>query len=133
MSDAHSNAPDRSPDDWSQRPIRQQPPYPDAAALETALDEVRALPPLVHHGEVDTLREHLAKAARGGAEGFADPHDFQIAAANLTATKARLLLMACLLKFGSYPPAKDPDNPTKEELDAIREATAVYQAVFNTH
>jgi len=75
----------------------------------------------------------VAKAARGGAEGFADPHDFQIAAANLTATKARLLLMACLLKFGSYPPAKDPDNPTKAELDAIRAALAAYQAVFDTH
>ncbi|MBT4750278.1 MAG: asparaginase [Rhodospirillaceae bacterium] len=75
----------------------------------------------------------VAKAARGPAEGFADPHEFQIAAANLTATKARLLLMACLLKFGSYPPAKNPDNPTKAELDAIREALAAYQAVFDTH
>jgi L-asparaginase len=27
--------------------------------------------------------------------GFADPTDFQIAATNLTAIKARLLLMAC--------------------------------------
>ncbi len=75
----------------------------------------------------------VAKAARGSAEGFADPHDFQIAAANLTGTKARLLLMACLLKFGSYPPAKDPDNPTAAELDAIRARVAVYQAVFDTH
>lgn len=75
----------------------------------------------------------VAKAARGSAEGFADPHDFQIAASNLTATKARLLLMACLMKFGSYPPAKDPDNPTKAELDAIREALAAYQSVFDTH
>jgi hypothetical protein len=65
--------------------------------------------------------------------GFADPHDFQIAATNLTATKARFLLMACLLKFGSLPPAIDPDKPTSEELDAIRKAVAAYQSVFNTH
>jgi L-asparaginase len=75
----------------------------------------------------------VAKAGRGASMGFADPHEFQIAATNLTATKARLLLMACLLKFGSLPPAKDPEKPTREELDATRKAVAVYQAVFNTH
>jgi len=70
---------------------------------------------------------------RGAPEGFADPHEFQIAATNLTATKARLLLMACLMRFGSYPPAKDPDHPTAGELSAIRAAVAVYQKVFDTH
>ena len=75
----------------------------------------------------------VAKVGRGAPEGFADPHEFQIAAANLTATKARLLLMACLLKFGSLPPARDPDNPAPGELDAIRVALASYQAVFDTH
>ena len=75
----------------------------------------------------------VAKVGRGAPEGFADPHEFQIAAANLTATKARFLLMACLLKFGSFPPAKDPDHPTPAELDAIRAAVAKYQAVFDTH
>jgi len=75
----------------------------------------------------------VAKVGRGTPMGFADPHDFQIAATNLTATKARFLLMACLLKFGSLPPAIDPDKPTSEELDAIRKAVAAYQSVFNTH
>jgi len=41
--------------------------------------------------------------------------------------------MACLLKFGSLPPAKNPDKPTSEELDAIRKAVARYQLIFNTH
>jgi L-asparaginase len=41
--------------------------------------------------------------------------------------------MACLLKFGSLPAAKDPDRPTSAELDAIRKAVAAYQEVFNTH
>ena len=75
----------------------------------------------------------VVQAGRGAPMGFADPTPFHIAAGNLTAIKARLLLMACLLKFGSLPPAKDPDKPTGAELDAIRKAVAVYQAVFDTH
>jgi L-asparaginase len=42
-------------------------------------------------------------------------------------------LMACLLKFGSLPAARDPDKPTSAELDAIRKAVAAYQAAFDTH
>ncbi|MBX9842694.1 MAG: asparaginase domain-containing protein [Xanthobacteraceae bacterium] len=75
----------------------------------------------------------VAMTGRGAPMGFADPTDFHIAATNLTANKARFLLMACLLKFGSLPPAQDPDNPTKAELDATRKAVAAYQAVFDTH
>jgi hypothetical protein len=52
---------------------------------------------------------------------------------NLTATKARLLLMACLMKFGSLPPAASPDHPTSVELAATRKRVAVYQAIFDTH
>ena len=41
--------------------------------------------------------------------------------------------MACLLKFGSLPAAKDPDHPTEKELNAIREAVSAYQEIFDTH
>jgi L-asparaginase len=75
----------------------------------------------------------VAKVGRNAPEGFSDPHEFQIAASNLTATKARLLLMACLLKFGSFPPAKDPDNPTDAEVAEVKAAVAKYQTVFDTH
>jgi len=75
----------------------------------------------------------VAMTGRGAPMGFADPTPFQIAATNLTANKARILLMACLLKFGSLPPAKDPDNPTQAEIEATRKAVAAYQAVFDTH
>jgi L-asparaginase len=47
-------------------------------------------------------------------------------------TKARLLLMACLMRFGSLPAAKDADNPTQAERKAIEEANAAYQRVFDT-
>jgi L-asparaginase len=75
----------------------------------------------------------VAKVGRNAPEGFADPHEFQIAGSNLTATKARFLLMACLLKFGSYPPAKDPANPTAQEVSAVKAAVAKYQEIFDTH
>jgi L-asparaginase len=75
----------------------------------------------------------VARVGRGNPEGFADPDAYFIAGSNLTATKARMLLMACLLKFGSLPPAKDPENPTPTELAATRKAVADYQAIFDTH
>jgi L-asparaginase len=75
----------------------------------------------------------VAKVGRGTPEGFADPNEFQIAASNLTATKARLLLMACLLRLGSLPAAKDPEHPTEDELNATRSAVAAYQEIFDTH
>jgi hypothetical protein len=56
-----------------------------------------------------------------------------IGGGNLTAIKARLLLMACLMRFGSLPPAKKPSNPEGHELDAIRRSLQAYQAVFDTH
>ena len=52
---------------------------------------------------------------------------------DLTATKARILLMACLLRFGSLPPAADPEKPTAAEMEAIDAKLADYQAVFDTH
>jgi hypothetical protein len=52
---------------------------------------------------------------------------------NLTSTKARLLLMACLMKFGSLPVAADPANPTGAEIAALQAGLAAYQQVFNTH
>jgi hypothetical protein len=41
--------------------------------------------------------------------------------------------MACLLRFGSLPPAADPLYPTPAELQATRAALATYQAVFDSH
>jgi L-asparaginase len=75
----------------------------------------------------------VVRVGRGSPEGFADRHDYFIAGSNLTSTKARMLLMACLLKLGSLPPAKDPASPTAEELASTRRAVAAYQAIFDTH
>jgi L-asparaginase len=76
----------------------------------------------------------VVRVGRGNTEGFVPLHDASfIGGSNLTATKARLLLMACLLKFGSLPPAADPDHPTATEMAAVRKKVAEYQRIFDTH
>jgi L-asparaginase len=75
----------------------------------------------------------VARVGRGNHGGFTAPRDRFIGGRNLTATKARLLLMACLMKFGSLPAARNPDHPTDQEMAAIRAKLAAYQAVFDTH
>ena len=77
----------------------------------------------------------IVKVGRGNAEGIVDParSPLAVAGSNLTATKARLLLMACLMKLGSLPPAVDPANPTPAEIDAVKGKLAQYQSIFNTH
>jgi 3-deoxy-7-phosphoheptulonate synthase len=70
-----------SPDSWRGLPAAQQPTYKDPLAVETALAELRELPPLVVAEEVDLLQKLLAEAAEGKrfllqggdcAEAFAD-------------------------------------------------------------
>ena len=105
MNDAAANW---TPDSWRDKPIVQQPKYADALALNTALDAVRSMPPLVNHGEVDALRAHLAKAARGEAfllqggdcaERFADCRKAAIEA------KLKILLqMSLVLTWGARIP-----------------------------
>jgi L-asparaginase len=77
----------------------------------------------------------VVRVGRGNAEGPVDPqrNPLSIAGSNLTATKARLLLMASLMKLGSLPPAADPEHPTKAERDAVEAKLAEYQAIFNDH
>jgi hypothetical protein len=77
----------------------------------------------------------VVKVGRGNAEGLVDSArtPLAIAGSNLTATKARLLLMACLLRLGSLPAAADPANPKPAELAAVQAKLAEYQTVFDTH
>jgi len=52
---------------WPDLPAAQQPVWPDQAALDSVLAELRAQPPLVFAGECDILTDHLGKASRGEA------------------------------------------------------------------
>ena len=52
---------------WPDLPAHQQPPWPDQAALDRAVAELRHLPPLVFAGECDQLLGRLAAASAGQA------------------------------------------------------------------
>ncbi len=77
----------------------------------------------------------VVRVGRGNIEGWipTDRMRLAIAGANLTATKARMLLMACLLRFGAPPPAADPTAPTSDEVASVEDVLARYQSVFDTH
>jgi L-asparaginase/Glu-tRNA(Gln) amidotransferase subunit D len=72
---------------------------------------------------------------RGNQDGFASigRQPFFIAGSNLSATKARLLLMAALMKLGALPAAADPSQPTDTEIAATTARLAEYQALFSSH
>jgi L-asparaginase len=77
----------------------------------------------------------VVKVGRGNASGFVDAKrdPLSIAGNNLTATKARLLLMACLMKFGCLPQAAHATQPTAAESDATKDKLKQYQEIFDTH
>ena len=62
-----------------------------------------------------------------------NPSNLTVEGNNLSPLKARLLLMAALMKFGSPPVAADPRNPTQAEKKAVQDKMNQYQEVFNTH
>ncbi len=93
-----------SPGSWRDRPAAQQPEWPDPDALETALDRVRRMPPLVFAGEARRLRASLAEVAAGRAVllqagDCAESFDFS---ANSIRDKMRVILqMAVVLTYGA--------------------------------
>ncbi len=60
--------PEWEPSSWQRHKAAQVPDWPDAAALESAIAELRALPPLVFAGEARSLQQSLARVSQG--EGF---------------------------------------------------------------
>lgn len=76
----------------------------------------------------------VVRVGRGNTGGKAYEGDpITIPGNNLTATKARILLMAALLRLGALPPAVDPATPTDEERAATVRALAAYREIFATH
>jgi len=89
-----------APDSWRARPALQMPVYPDAAALQETLDELRGLPPLVTSWEIIALKQHLADAQEGKrfllqggdcAESFAECNS------NLISNRLKVLLQMSLV------------------------------------
>jgi hypothetical protein len=77
----------------------------------------------------------VVKVGRGNAEGVSprSQDGLFIGGSNLTANKARILLMASMMKLGSLPPAVDPESPTDEEIACVQAKVREYQAIFDSH
>lgn len=93
---------------WRELPIRQQPEWPDAEAVERVHRELALMPPLVFAGEVDRLRQRLAQAADGQAfllQGGDCAETFAGATAdNIRARVRTLLQMSIVLTYGASVP-----------------------------
>ena len=95
-------------DYWRELPIKQQPEWPDPDAVAAASAEIATLPPLVFAGEVDILRERLARAASGDAfllQGGDCAETFAGATADQIRNRVKTILqMAVVLTYGASMP-----------------------------
>jgi len=97
-----------TPDSWRNKPILQQPTYPDAEGLSKVLKELKSYPPLVFAGEARRLKEQLADVANGEAfllqggdcaESFSEFH-----ANNIRDTFKVLMQMAVVMTYSAGVP-----------------------------
>ena len=95
-------------DNYLKLEAKQQPTWADAHLLEQVKKELSVQPPLVFAGEVDTLRERLAQAARGKAfllQGGDCAETFVDATADRIRNRIKTVLqMAVVLMYGSSLP-----------------------------
>ena len=93
---------------WRELPAAQQPEWPDVHAYESALDAVRAMPPLVFAGEARQLTTLLAEVCEGRAfllqagdcaESFVD-----FSANRIRDSLKVILQMTVVLTYGSGVP-----------------------------
>lgn len=95
-------------DNYLKLEAKQQPTWSDAQVLEQVKKELSVQPPLVFAGEVDTLRERLAQAARGEAfllQGGDCAETFVDATADRIRNRIKTVLqMAVVLMYGSSLP-----------------------------
>jgi 3-deoxy-7-phosphoheptulonate synthase len=95
---------DWSPESWKQKPAVQQPVYPDSAKLQTALQELSKLPPLVSSWEIQSLKNQLADATRGTRfllQGGDCSESFAECGSESIAAKLKILLqMSLVLTYG---------------------------------
>lgn len=95
-------------DHWRTLPIKQQPQWYDVEAVAAASAELASLPPLVFAGEVDNLRDRLARAASGNAfllQGGDCAETFAGATAEQIRNRIKTVLqMAVVLTYGASMP-----------------------------
>lgn len=97
-----------SPQSWRDKPVLQQPAWPDAEKLHIVEERLGRFPPLVFAGEARSLRARLKQVCEGQAfllqggdcaESFAEFHPD-----NIRDTFRVLLQMAVVLTFGAKVP-----------------------------
>ena len=97
-----------TPASWRSRTAVQMPTYPDAAALESALGELRLLPPLVTSWEIFTLKKQLAEAQEGKRfllQGGDCAESFSDCESGLISNRLKVLLqMSLVLVHGLHLP-----------------------------
>ena len=122
-----------SPSSWREKPILQQPTYPNQDNLNRVLSELKNYPPLVFAGEARSLKSQLANVANGKAfllqggdcaESFSEFH-----ADNIRDTFKALMQMAVVMTYaGGVPVVKvgrmagqfaKPRSSNNETLDGI--------------
>jgi len=95
-------------DHWRSLAIKQQPQWPDTSAAAAVSRELQSVPPLVFAGEVDLLRERLARVASGKAfllQGGDCAETFQGATADNIRNRVKTILqMAVVLTYGASLP-----------------------------
>ena len=95
-------------DAWRSAPIKQQPQWPDAARVAEVSRELSTVPPLVFAGEVDLLRERLARVASGQSfllQGGDCAETFVGATADNIRNRVKTILqMAVVLTYGASLP-----------------------------
>jgi len=118
---------------WREKPIKQQPTYPDTAVLEQIESQLRNYPPLVFAGEARTLKKNFADVCEGKAfllqggdcaESFSEFH-----AHNIRDTFKVMMQMAVVMTFaGGVPVVKvgrlggqfaKPRSSDMETIDGI--------------
>jgi 3-deoxy-7-phosphoheptulonate synthase len=100
-----------SPTSWREKPILQQPTYPNQGELQSVLDELKNYPPLVFAGEARSLKNQLADVANGKAfllQGGDCAESFsEFKASNIRDTFKALLQMAVVMTYaGGLPVVK---------------------------
>lgn len=95
-------------DAWRSVPIKQQPKWPDAQRVADVARELSSVPPLVFAGEVDLLRERLARVATGQSfllQGGDCAETFSGATADNIRNRVKTILqMAVVLTYGASLP-----------------------------
>ncbi len=105
---AASSPMDWSPTSWQSKPAKQQPAYACPAELDRVVQQLSRLPPLVTSWEIASLKEQLARVARGQGfllQGGDCAETFGECESSIIASKLKILLqMSLVLVHGSCKP-----------------------------